>query len=215
MNGALVRYDAMCRAIAEAHAVDEVKDIHDKAVALEAYARQACNTDAEREATEIRLRAERKVGQLLKKTDKAKGARGQLQGRDPSGGRIARPPEDEMRTLKNIGISKDQSSKWQKLADMPEEEFELAIGTKTSKPSTNGLLRAAAPPRRVVSKDALWLWGRLRDFGSEEWLAKSPGEVMSTMTSEMKDDVHRLAPRFAAWLKQIGALYDKRGKPAR
>ena len=26
----LVRYDAMCRAIAEAHAIDEVKDIRDK-----------------------------------------------------------------------------------------------------------------------------------------------------------------------------------------
>jgi hypothetical protein len=32
----LVRYDAMCRAIAEAHAVDEVKDIGDKARAIEA-----------------------------------------------------------------------------------------------------------------------------------------------------------------------------------
>ena len=58
----LVRYDAMCRAIDAAYKVDEVKDIHDKAVALEIYARQAHNTEAEMQACEIRLRAERKAG---------------------------------------------------------------------------------------------------------------------------------------------------------
>jgi hypothetical protein len=66
----LVRYDAMCRAIEAAHKVDEVKDIRDKAAALEHYARQAMNTDAERQAWEIRLRAERKAGQLLKQMRK-------------------------------------------------------------------------------------------------------------------------------------------------
>jgi hypothetical protein len=41
----LVRYDAMCHAIAAAHEVDEVKDIRDKARAIEMYARQAQNTE--------------------------------------------------------------------------------------------------------------------------------------------------------------------------
>ena len=41
MSNQLVRYDAMCRAIDAAHKVDEVKDIRDRAVALEHYARQA------------------------------------------------------------------------------------------------------------------------------------------------------------------------------
>jgi hypothetical protein len=57
----LLRYDAMCRAIEAAYKVDEVKDIRDQAIALETYARQAHNVEAERQACEIRLRAERKV----------------------------------------------------------------------------------------------------------------------------------------------------------
>jgi hypothetical protein len=40
-----------------------VKDIRDKARAIEMYARQAQNTEAERLAILIRLRAERKCGQ--------------------------------------------------------------------------------------------------------------------------------------------------------
>lgn len=34
-------YDRMCSAIAECHRVDEVKDMHDKALAMELYALQA------------------------------------------------------------------------------------------------------------------------------------------------------------------------------
>lgn len=74
MSVGLVRYDAMCPAIDAAYKVDEVKDIRDKAVALEHYARQAKNTEAERQACEIRLRAERKAAQLLAKVAKRGGS---------------------------------------------------------------------------------------------------------------------------------------------
>lgn len=63
----LVKYDAMCLAIEQAHAVDEVKDIRDRALALQAYARQAQNEELERKAATIRIRAERRAGELLRK----------------------------------------------------------------------------------------------------------------------------------------------------
>ena len=58
----LVRYDAMCQAIDAAYQVDEVKNIRDRAVALEHYSRLANNVEAERQCCEIRLRAERRAG---------------------------------------------------------------------------------------------------------------------------------------------------------
>jgi len=72
----LIHYDKMCRAIAECAEVDEVKDIRDKAMAMEAYAKQAMNTEAERQAINIRLRAERKAGEMLKEMERSPRANG-------------------------------------------------------------------------------------------------------------------------------------------
>ena len=138
MAGELVRYDAMCQAIAAAYSVDEVKDIHDRAVALEHYARQAKNTEMVRQCAEIRVRAERKTGELLAQMNKAKGAR------EPGTNRGATLSEapTASKTLGDLGISRDQSSQWQRLAEMPEDQFEAAIANAPIA-TTEGLLRAA------------------------------------------------------------------------
>jgi len=192
----LVRYDAMCRAIADAYEVDEVKDIRDKALALEIYARQAKNVDAERDACEIRLRAERRAGQLLKEMEKAKASPG-----NQHTGPLARC--EGSKTLADMGISYTQSSRWQKLADVPEEQFDGALG-RPEMPTTIGIIasvRTEEQPRR--DERALWLWGRLQDFERDGLLDLDPNDLVEMMSDHMKETVRRLAPLVTAWLDGV------------
>jgi site-specific DNA-methyltransferase (adenine-specific) len=120
---ALVRYDAACRAVAEAKTVDEAKSLHDKAEAMRAYARQAKNRQLEIDAAEIRMRAERRLGEMLS----AAKQQGQIQvGRPERNGADEEPfPRT---TLANAGIDKKLSSRAQKLAAVSEEKFEGMLG---------------------------------------------------------------------------------------
>jgi hypothetical protein len=191
-------YDAMCRAIEAAHQVDEVKDVRDKALALEVYLRQARNFQAEMRAIEIRLRAERKAGELLSLRDKAKGAR------EPGTNRGTTPrPNGGASTLDELGISEKQSRQWQKLADVSQEQFEAAFTDPDKRPTTAGIIAAANPtPRPPVEDDALWLWGRLLDFERNGLLTRRYSDVCQTMLPHMRDTVQELAPKVARWLRE-------------
>jgi hypothetical protein len=200
----LVRYDAMCRAIAEAHAVDEVKDIRDKARAIEMYARQAHNTVAEERAREIRIRAERRCGEMLgEEMEKAKSPGwNQHKGRSDD--------TTDHKTLSDLGISKQQSSDWQRLAAIPAEQFEADLTDRMWRPTTSGLLerqdaRERGPlPTLKGDDDALWLWGTLIDFDERGRLERDPHELMSTpMHDHMRQTLYELAPKVAAWLGRI------------
>jgi N6-adenosine-specific RNA methylase IME4 len=119
----LIRYDAACRALAEAHSVDEVKDIRDKAIAVQAYARQAKNTTLITQATEIRMRAERRAGELLiemaERNERASSKDTLARGRE------LQPRETPK--LADLGINKTQSSRWQRLAALDSESFEAKV----------------------------------------------------------------------------------------
>ncbi len=123
---ALIKYEAACRALEEAHSVDEVKDIHDKAVAMRAYAIQAKNVDLEVMAAEVRARAERRLGEMLKAEKEA--------GRFGKGRRKFKSASNadlNVITLGDVGIDEHLSKRSQKLASISEQAFEAMVaGTR-------------------------------------------------------------------------------------
>ena len=130
MNRTLIRYDAACRAIAQARATDEVLKIRDQSAMLRAYARQAKNRELELTAAEIRMRAERRIGELMR----AQKASGQLskgvagKGR-PKLGRVPRTlPKDPRPTLAEAGIDHNLAARARKLAALSPAKFEAAVG---------------------------------------------------------------------------------------
>jgi len=195
----LVRYDTMVNAIAECARVDEVKDIRDKAAALEAYYRQARNLEAERQAANVRLRAERRAGELLKELARAQGERNDLTPETSS------TPETKLSpyaaALSDSGMSRQTAHQYQALANVPEQEFN-AVLEGPSKPSRAAIIRQAKPEPKV-NDDALWLWGRLRDFERMGYFDRDPCRVLDGMTDAMRADVLRLAPVVADFLRMM------------
>lgn len=135
METRLVHFDTARREIELARNIDEVKNIRDRAEALRTYAKQAGESlEMQNICAEIKIRAERKGGEILKETPREQGKRTDL------------TSSQDTTKLQEVDISKDQSSRWQKIADIPEEKFEQHITeTKDKKEelTTAGTLRLA------------------------------------------------------------------------
>ena len=91
----------------------DIKGIRDTAEVLRQYAAQAgAGLEAQNKCAEIKLRAERKAGEVLKKVA-------------PHGGN--RKSSSTTSNLKNLGVSNLQSANWQQAASVPEAKFEAHI----------------------------------------------------------------------------------------
>jgi len=122
----LAKYDAACRAIDAAKSVLEARKIRDTAEALRAYAKQAKNKDLEIDAAEIRIRAERRVGELIRKQKATVGLARPAVGSKVIGSK-REPMKDSRATLADAGIDKKLSFRGQRLAQMARPEFETLI----------------------------------------------------------------------------------------
>lgn len=105
------------RALQKAGTVHEAKDIRDKAEAVRCYMRQVGESlEAQNFAAEVKLRAERRAGELLAGMEKNRG------GGDHRSHDVTSAP-----TLADIGIQKMQAHRWQTIAALPEGEFEQHV----------------------------------------------------------------------------------------
>ena len=121
----LTRYDAACKAVAEAKSVDEVKSIRDAAVAMAAYAPQAKNRDLEADAVEIRMRATRRIDEMRQAQKQTVGLnQGAIAGKT---GVRATPVLDARPTLASQGIDKNLAKQARALGQLSPERFEQAV----------------------------------------------------------------------------------------
>ena len=99
------------RALAEARSIDEIKNVRDQAEAVRMYVRSArLGLEIQNHAAEVKLCAERKAGKLL--------AECRLRGGDRRS-----TSHDATLKLSDLGITRDQSSRWQLEASVPDSEF--------------------------------------------------------------------------------------------
>jgi hypothetical protein len=200
----LVKYDAMCKAIAACERVDEAKEIRDQAKALEKYMHEVGNIEAEQAVARIRLRAERKAGQIMKAMAE-KGQRARKGGDGSNQHKQKSSPVTLAPTLSDLGISKRQSSQFQQLADIPEKEFLKAISEPGEVPSTQRVIdrvKKQSAPEMPPPPDGrvLWLWGHIKDFERDGFLNHNPLDVLLVADPVMMKDLRRIVPSVLVWL---------------
>ena len=124
MSTGLALYDAARRALAEAVAVDEVKNILDLAVALRVYAKQAKDRDLEADAVALRMRAIRRLAELI---EAQKQTVGLAKGGNPYHRRSTGLPQNLVATLAEAGVDKNLAHQARVLGALSDENFKTLV----------------------------------------------------------------------------------------
>jgi phage N-6-adenine-methyltransferase len=119
MSDFLIHIDKAKREIAAADSLVKIKDLWNKADAMRALGQAAKDPELINSATEFKLRCERRLGEMLS-VMKGTGEIGHAHNKRCSG---------PMTTLSEMDIDRNLSSRAQKIAAVPEEQFEAAIAT--------------------------------------------------------------------------------------
>lgn len=170
MARAAPNWEAMKRAIVLCERKDEIRDLSDKALALRLYYAQSGDAENEVRAMRVRLRAERRFGELLEAAERS----GEMARRGDN--RFTKMSTPSTSTLADLGVTRDRAARAKQLAAVEEEEFEAALAGE--RPSSRALAKLA-PKRnghgltteqatklqeRVDVSAVLATWGMLRDI---------------------------------------------------
>jgi N6-adenosine-specific RNA methylase IME4 len=129
----------------KARTVDEVKDIRDKAEAVRRYLRaRGAATDSQNDAAEIRLRAERRIGELTREIPKAQPVAGPGRGNKT---KVQVGPSFSKRvSLAEQGIKPTEAKRFEVLASIPQKRFDehvAEVRAKGERITTHGAQRLA------------------------------------------------------------------------
>jgi hypothetical protein len=160
---ALIKYEAARRALAEAKNVDEVKAIRDQAIRMQLYAKQAKDKTLEADAFDIRMRAERGLGEMMAEQPKAAGSRGKIQEHLAGGVSNTPPAPDAPATLDEAGISKNLAKAARKLGRMAEPEFEQAVAAKRDAIVSGHSIAVPVYRRSYTIQAPIYVRGNLAD----------------------------------------------------
>jgi len=120
LNDSLVLFSKASLMLAEADTIQKAKELKDLALTAADFAkRRDMGREAIRYATSYAIQAERKMGEMLASTERAPVGRK----------RIGTPevPISDVPTLTEMGITKNESSRAQKLATIPEDIYEQVL----------------------------------------------------------------------------------------
>lgn len=201
----LVKYNEACRALAAARSTDEVKSIRDKAIAIRAYARQAKNKSLEADAFEIRLRAERRLGEMMVADKDNRASHG--------GDKKSKVSEKLLKpTLSEIGIDGNLAHRARQLNKLSDRAFENLVAegredvrhsaersalSKINRQEKHQGIAAKAKlhlaqkgPFPLIYADPPWKWGHFgeQDKENEAGKGRTPDQHYPTLTyDEIKD----------------------------
>ena len=132
------------RPVATVKSLPALKQIRDQAEALSRYTKQRqYGLEIENDAAEIRLMAERRLGDLLKAMERAQQTQGRPKKKAYHDDTLIAPP-----TLEDLGITRLQSSRWQQEATVPEAAFQTYVAETRAKGealTSADVLREARP----------------------------------------------------------------------
>lgn len=157
----------------QADSLEDVKLIRDQAEALRVLARQATDgLEMQNRCAELKLRAERKAGEMLAASDIGRGRKST--------------------TLADFGIRSGQSSRWQRVAALPEADFDAYVAT------------AFREDRELTTSGALQL---ARTTAAQDPVRRPHLEVIDADTEGLPG----LAGRFTTIVADPPWQYDNRG----
>jgi flagellin-like hook-associated protein FlgL len=156
-DSVIVSMTRASQALAEAVTIGQTKTLIDVAHAAEIYSkRHHLSDEAIGRALSVKVDATRKLGEILMTTPKAKGEI--LRGNKMEPRRISVP------TLEELGLSKKESAVAQKLAALPEKQFEQvrlgnitiakAIAAVDAKPKDNPIAATREKPIKLDEEGA-------------------------------------------------------------